>query len=193
MTSAVFEIITKSESVVLDKQERIKYKGKVNLSLTAEGQWNTLSGCLPSMTCLKFTTDETVKRLCWVMVGVILFDDINTLLGQPATFWQHPETADEFNRLTHFFISHGWAWYCVYELFYIGGAFFLARILPRRLGLVILLALILGHFDGGSSWLAHRWHFGTQGMVIYGIILAVILVLSAFPQRSKSNEKIDSV
>ena len=137
------------------------------------------------MPFLNFTTDETVKRLCWVMVGVVLFDDINTLLGQPAIFWQHPETADEFNRLTHFFISHGSVWFCVSQLFYIAGAFFLARILPRRLSLVILLALILGHFDGGSSWLAHRWHFGTQGMVVYGIILAVILVQSAFSPRSK--------
>ena len=127
------------------------------------------------------------------MVGVVLFDDINTLLGQPATFWQHPETADEFNKLTHFFISHGWWWYCIEQFFYIAGAFLLARVMPRRAALVILFALILGHFDGGSSWLAHRWHFGTQGMAIYGIILAMILVLSAFPPPNKHDAKTDSV
>ena len=138
------------------------------------------------MAKLKFTTDPLLNRLSWVMAGVILFDDINTLLGQPASFWQHPETADEFNRLTHFFISPGWMWYCIEQLIYITGAFFLARILPKKISLVILSALILGHFDGGSSWLAHRWRFGTQGMVIYAIILSLIMVYWAFPSSCKT-------
>ncbi len=133
----------------------------------------------------KFANDKIVKRLCWVMVGVIFFDDTNTLLGQPASFWQHPETADEFNRLTHFFMSRGWMWYCAEQLVYIAGMFLLARVLPGKAALIVLLALILGHFDGGSSWLAHRWHFGTQGMVIYAIILAAIMVWAAFPSTEK--------
>jgi hypothetical protein len=119
------------------------------------------------------------------MVGVVLFDDFNTLLGQPPTYWQHPETADELNHLTHFFISHGPVWFVAYQLFYIAFAFFLVRAVSRELGLVILFALILGHFDGGSSWLTGRWGFGTQGMVIYAIILAVILVQWALPSRTE--------
>ena len=121
------------------------------------------------MRSLKFTTDKTVRRLRWVAVWTIFFDDFNTLLGQPASFWQHPESADEFNRLTHFFISHGWLAYCLEQLVYAAGTFLLASILPRRCALVMLFALILGHFDGASSWLAHRWGFGTTGMVVYAI------------------------
>jgi hypothetical protein len=36
--SAVFEIMLKSKQVILDKQERIKYKGKRNRRLTAKVQ-----------------------------------------------------------------------------------------------------------------------------------------------------------
>ena len=139
------------------------------------------------MPLVKFTTDKIVRRLCWVAVWTIFFDDFNTLLGQPASFWQHPETADEFNRLTHYFISQGWLAYSLEQLAYAAGAFLLASILPRRCALVMLFALILGHFDGASSWLAHRWHFGTTGMVIYAILLAAIVVWSAFPAPGKPN------
>ena len=142
------------------------------------------------MPLFKFTTDRIVRRLRWVAVFTIFFDDFNTLLGQPSSFWQRPETADEFNRLTHFFISHGWMCYCVEQLVYAAGAFLLASILPRRCALVVLFALILGHFDGASSWLAHRWHFGTTGMVVYAIILAAIIVPLAFPKSGESRPKV---
>ena len=137
------------------------------------------------MPLVKFTAEKTVRRLRWVAVWTIFFDDFNTLLGQPASFWQHPESADEFNRLTHFFISHGWLAYCLEQLVYAAGAFFLASILPRQCALVRLFALILGHFDGASSWLAHRWHFGTTGMVVYAILLAAIIVSLVFPKSDK--------
>jgi len=131
------------------------------------------------------TTDSIAKRLSWAMVGVVLFDDANTLLGQPATYWHHPETADEFNRLTHFFIVRGPWVFCIYQLFYIAAAFVLSRLVPHRAGLIILFGLILGHFDGGSSWLAHRWHLGTQGMVFYAIILAAVLALAVSTSPSR--------
>ncbi len=47
------------------------------------------------MSRIKFTTDQTIRRLRWVMAGVLLFDTVNTLLGQSSTYWQHPGTADE--------------------------------------------------------------------------------------------------
>jgi len=37
------------------------------------------------MRFFKLTTDRIVKRLRWVMVGTILFDDFITILGQPNT------------------------------------------------------------------------------------------------------------
>ena len=133
------------------------------------------------MPFLKFTTDKTVSRLRWLMLGVILFDNINTLAGQPGIYWQHPETVQEGNHLTHFFISRGWMLFCLYEVGYMAGTFFLASIVPRPLALVVMFAFIFGHYYGASTWLADRWHFGTQGTVIYGIILAVAVVWLAFP------------
>lgn len=139
------------------------------------------------MLFFKFTTDKIVKRLRWVMLGAILFDNINTLVGQPSSYWQHPETVQEGNHLTHFFISRGYMCFCLYELGYMAATFLLASIVPRQLALVVIFAFILGHYYGASTWLAHRWHLGTQGTVIYGIILAAIVVRLAFPPPSKQN------
>jgi hypothetical protein len=79
--------------------------------------------------------------------------------------------------------------YCLEQAAYAAGAFLLASILPRQCALVMLLALILGHFDGASSWLAHRWHFGTTGMVIYAILLAAVIVPLVFPRPSEAHPK----
>jgi hypothetical protein len=141
------------------------------------------------MPFFKFTTNKVVKRLRWFMMGVILFDNINTLFGQSATYWQHPETAQEGNRLTHFFISRGWLSFCLYELADMAVAFLLASLAPRRLALVVILAFIFGHYYGASTWLADRWHLGTQGTVIYAIMLAVIFVLFAFPPKAESDPR----
>jgi hypothetical protein len=144
------------------------------------------------MPFFKFTNDKIVKRLRWVMVCVILFDNINTLLGQPSEYWQHPEIANEGNHLTHIFIARGYMSFCLYTLAYVAVAFLLASTLPRKSGLIVILGFIFGHYYGGSTWLAYRWHLGTAGTVIYGIILAAILVLLAFPSPSKSDTKNDS-
>jgi len=45
------------------------------------------------MPLIKFTDDQIVKRLRWVMMAVMLFSLFNTLSGQPQSFWHHPETA----------------------------------------------------------------------------------------------------
>lgn len=136
-----------------------------------------------------FTTDKIVKRLCWLMICVILFDNFNTLAGQSSNYWQHPETVQEGNHLTHFFISRGYMWFCLYELVYMAAAFVLASVLPRKLALVVIFAFIFGHYCGASTWLADRWHLGTQGTVVYAIILSVILVLLAFPQNAESGHQ----
>jgi hypothetical protein len=140
------------------------------------------------MRFFKFTTDKIVKRLRWVAVFTIFFDALNTLLGQPASFWQHPETANEVNRFAYFFMIRGWPYFCLEQLVYAAGAFLLVSILPRPISLVILFALILGHFCGASVWLVYRWQFGEPALVIYAIILAAIIVPLAFPKsRQPSN------
>ena len=65
----------------------------------------------------ELTNDARVKRLRWVMLGVILFSILNTLAGQPASFWANPQTAVRgdglsiYNATNHtfeFFLGHGW-------------------------------------------------------------------------------------
>src|SRR5581483_9641285 len=133
------------------------------------------------MSFFKLTTDTSVNRLRWVMVGAMLFDKLNTLLGQPDAYWQHPTVTNEGDPFFRFFLSRGLPVFLLFSLIYISVIFLLVSVVPRRLGLVIAFAFILGHFLGASTWLAYRWHFGVAGPILYGIILSVVIVLSAFP------------
>jgi hypothetical protein len=132
------------------------------------------------MALFKPTADKAVKRLRWVMVGAMLFDKLNTLLGQPSSYWQHPATADEGDAFFQFFLSRGLPLYLLFSLVYVVVMFLVVSVLPRRPGLIITFAFILCHFLGASTWLAYRWHLGIVGPIIYGIILSVLIVLSAF-------------
>jgi hypothetical protein len=134
------------------------------------------------MVLFKPTADKTVRRLRWVMVATMLFDKLNTLLGQPAAYWQHPEVNDEGDPFFRFFLSRGLPVFLLFSLFYIGVIFSLVSIVPRRPGLIIIFAFILGHYLGASTWLAYRWHFGIVGPIVYGIVLSVLIVVSAFPK-----------
>jgi hypothetical protein len=129
--------------------------------------------------CFTVTPDLSVKRLRWVMVAVILFDSINTILGQPGTYWQYPQTAVEGNPFFHFFISRGLLDYLLCNLIYISVAFILVSITCRRIALIIAMSLILGHFFGASSWLVGP--YGVEGVTIYSIILAVVVVHATYP------------
>lgn len=140
------------------------------------------------MAFLKFTTDRTVKRLRWVMVGADLFDTVSTLLGQPSTYWKHPETADELNRAWHHSLSQGWGFYCLESLIVIVLIFLIVSVIPRRIALFAILVYTLGHFFGAAWWLCFHWHFGTGGILIYSIILSAILVLLGFPKSPKSSD-----
>jgi hypothetical protein len=132
------------------------------------------------MALFKPTADKTVKRLRWVMVGAMLFDKLNTLLGQPNSYWQSPTTADEGDAFFHFFLSRGLPVYLLFSLVYVVVIFLLVSVLPRTPSLIITFTFILCHFLGASTWLAYRWHLGIAGPIIYGIILSVLIVLSAF-------------
>jgi hypothetical protein len=133
------------------------------------------------MATFTLTTDKTVRRLRWVMLGVILFDLGNTLLGQPGSYWQHPETADEGNQLFHFFMVLGPLAFFSFELVYLAVAFLVASLACRRGALIGIFSYILGHYYGASSWLANHWHFGAASFIVYGIVLACVLVSLAFP------------
>jgi hypothetical protein len=145
---------------------------------------------------IRFSDDQIVKRLRWVMLAVMLFSVINTLAGQPKSFWHNPETAirgdglsihNQTNHVFEFFLGHGWQAYLAASLIYLLAAFLLVSLLPKRAALVTAFSFILGHFFGGSNWLAVRWHFGVEGPTVYGIVLSTILVLSVFPATETSD------
>lgn len=133
------------------------------------------------MALFKFTADKSVKRLRWVMVSAMVFDKLNTLLGQPSAYWQHPTVTDEGNAFFGFFLSRGLPVYLIFSLVYVVAVFLLVSVVRRKISLMILFSFILCHFLGASTWLAYRWHLGVAGPIVYGIILSVLIVWSAFP------------
>jgi len=139
---------------------------------------------LPSMDTTSLTTDTIAKRLRWVMLCVILFDFLNTCLGQPGTYWSHPETAVEGNSLFRFFMVLGPVAFLAFEAAYIAAALLVASMSCRRGALVGIMAYIFGHFYGASTWLGNRWHLGAIGFIAYGVVLAAVIVGIAFPSAA---------
>lgn len=123
------------------------------------------------------------------MAGVILFDMAATFVGQPASYWSNPSTVHEGNRLFHWVMSQGYLVALLVDAVYLVGSVFLVSILPWRLGLTLLFALVLGHYFGGSTWLCFRYGLGAQGMVLYGLLVAAALVTVGFHMRMKHPQK----
>jgi hypothetical protein len=118
------------------------------------------------MPFIKFTSDQIVGRLRWVMIGAMLFSMVNTLSGQPESFWHHPETAirgdglsihDKTNHTFEFYLGQGWPAYLGASLLYLLAAFLAVSVLPRMAALITIFSLLFGHFFGASNWLAVRW------------------------------------
>ncbi len=124
-----------------------------------------------------------IRRLRWVMLFVVLADIIITLSGQPRSYWTDPSTVREDNALFHFIMSKGYGVSLAVDVFYVGGCFFLVSKLPCRFGAVLLFSLVFGHFFGGASWLAFRYQWGVQAIILYGIVLSLLIVFVAIPPR----------
>ena len=125
------------------------------------------------MPLIKFTDDPIVKRLRWLIIGAICFSMFNTLLGQPESFWQRPETAirgdglsihNETNHTFELFLGRGWQAYLLACLVYCAAAFLAVSVLPRAAALIaiflLFLAITLAHpigwlFVGIWVWQAH--------------------------------------
>jgi hypothetical protein len=142
------------------------------------------------MQFIQFTKDPVVKRLRWTMIAVMLFSVINTLAGQPGSFWLHPESAvrgdglsidNMTNHSFEFFLGSGWQPYLLANLIYFSLAFLLVSALPKRAALLAIFSLIFAGFFAGCNWLAVRWHMGLQGPMWYGAALATAIVYSIFP------------
>lgn len=121
--------------------------------------------------------DKVLKRLRWTMVGVIVVDAANTLLGQPRTYWSDPSTAIEHSAFVGFFAHLGYLPFMLYWLVYTGAAFLLVSRLPKRFAPIGIFTFILPHYFGASSWWVYQWDYGQQGATIYGFVLATILSL----------------
>ena len=137
---------------------------------------------------LQLTNDKVVRRLRWLMIAVMFFDLVNTLAMQPNVYWEHPERALEANHFFRIFLSRGLAVYLPAAIVYAGGAFWLVSVLPRRLALTVTCSFILGHYYGACTWLDFHRRFGISGPIIYGIVLASILVFLAFPPNAEKME-----
>ncbi|HWD18244.1 MAG TPA: hypothetical protein VHB20_03115 [Verrucomicrobiae bacterium] len=116
------------------------------------------------------------RRLRWVMMMVIAADFTVTLLGQPASFWPHPETCREGDAVVRVFLSRGWAPFLALTLTYASFMFSLATRLPRTPGLICALSVIFCHFAAVSNWLFYEWRLGMESPVLYGLLLAVAIV-----------------
>jgi hypothetical protein len=132
-------------------------------------------------TDFEFNANMIVRRLRWVMVGAMIFDSANTLLGQPSSYWEHPETANEGFQLARFFIVRGPSAYLFYDMVIFSGYLFFVSNIPAKAGLLAVSAITISSYFGGCTWLYYHWHLGAKGPVIYGIILSVVYVLLAFP------------
>lgn len=126
-----------------------------------------------------------VRRLRWVMGMVIVFDILVTYAGQPASYWVNPASAHEANQWVRPVLAQGWRVALAWNCGYVASTFILVSLAPWRVGLTVLFSLIFGHYFGGASWMFFRFHWGAQSFVIYGVILAIMLVSAGFRRMGK--------
>jgi hypothetical protein len=117
-----------------------------------------------------------LQRLRWVTLGVIIIDVTSTLSGQPHSYWHKPSTAVEANHLTRIFMTEGYMPYAFWVLLYLAAIAIGTRYLPKKLSLCVLLSVLFGHYFGASTWLEYHFKLGIQAPIIYGCILAFLLV-----------------
>ncbi|MBU6411417.1 MAG: hypothetical protein KGR98_13620 [Verrucomicrobia bacterium] len=133
-------------------------------------------------------TTKMTARLRWVMVFVIFFDCANTLMGQRAEFWRHPETMNEHNHLIHWIAAHGLWLLIPFLLLFPVAAFVFVSVAPTRLTLAGIFAFILCDYHGGATWLEGHWGLGCAGFIVYGILLAAVIVLTGFPREKEAGD-----
>ena len=115
------------------------------------------------------------KLLC-LLAGVIAFDFGITMLGQPASYWHHPDTAHEGNPVYHWFMVQGVLCYLTFIVCYIAGVVAVVSRLPRQAAFITGLVVMLIHYFAGSGWLAFHFHHDMMGPAIYALVLAVALL-----------------
>ena len=117
------------------------------------------------------------NKLLWLLVAVIAFDFGITIFGQPASYWHHPQTADEGNPVFRWFMFQGAFCYLGFILTYIAGVLALVTCLPKQAVIITGLVFLLSHYFAGSTWLSFHFHLGMAGPIIYAVVLSVALIL----------------
>lgn len=117
------------------------------------------------------------NKLLWLLSVVIVFDFGITLLGQPASYWHHPHTADEGNPVFRWFMIRGVVVYFAFILGYVAGVVALVSRLPRQAAIITGLVFLLSHYFAGSTWLDFHFHLNMVGPAIYALVLSVGLLL----------------
>jgi hypothetical protein len=135
---------------------------------------------------------QIIKRLRWVIIGVMLIDPIVTLIGEPSSYWLHPQTVHEGNSFWRWFMMRGWSTYVLADLVYCVAAFWLASKLPRFFAALTIFAFTLGHFLGASNWFFYDWRLGMATPVLYGILLSGILVMTASALTRRQEDKVNA-
>lgn len=120
------------------------------------------------------------------MIGI---DTVCTLVGQPPEFWGDPQRAVEGNDFFALFLEQGAVFFLWTSALYILGAVLAASVLPRRFALIALLAYVLGHYFGASTWLSYAFGFGMWVIVTYGLVIATSLVLLGVDVRAIPEKK----
>jgi hypothetical protein len=125
------------------------------------------------------TGPELNRRIRWIAVVALLLDMSFTLLGQPHSYWSHPETAYEGNVVSRYFLVHGWSAFAAYDVVYAVGLLLAITALPRLAGLTLAFYFIIVGFDGASNWLFFVWRQGMPAVIGYASLVGVALVISA--------------
>jgi hypothetical protein len=119
---------------------------------------------------------ELNRRVRWIAAATLLADMSLTLLGQPNTYWSHPETAYEGNVVSRYFLVHGWVAFGSYDAVYALALLFAISALPRPAGLTVAFYFIVVSFDGASNWLFFVWREGMPAVIGYASLVSLLLV-----------------
>ena len=117
------------------------------------------------------------NKLLWLLAAVIVFDFGITMLGQPASYWHHPHTADEGNPVFRWFMIRGAIVYLAFVFGYVAGVVALVSRLPRQAAIITGLVFLLSHYFAGSTWLDFHFHLNMVGRAIYALVLSIALIL----------------
>ncbi len=112
----------------------------------------------------------------FLLAAVIAFDFLVTILGQPASYWLHPHTADEGNPVFRWFMFEGAACYFVFIAAYIAGVVILVSRLPRQAAIIVGLVFLLSHYFAASTWLAFNFNLNMAGPAIYALVISIGLI-----------------